>query len=171
MTSGSPCWNEHTVTETAKQFDTMKSFRQAFPAAYQFARRNGMLADISFHMDVSADPVKLLRDLARDLKQASRFYGVAAKCRGMGALSTKEYETEDEYISASYLDHEIGHWMQAGEEAEERCLKLIAGIQRHGDDDQLALAWKMFEHHQTQGRNGYKLKKSFGIQISAMEAQ
>jgi hypothetical protein len=168
---GSPRWNEHTVTETAKLFDTMKEFRETYPAAYQYARRNGILAEIGFHMDVSDDPAQLLRDLLRDLKQAQRFHGVANKCRSMGSPSTKDYETEDEYISSTYMDHEIGHWMQAAEEAEERAMKIIAGLKRHGADDHVKLAWDMFLNYQTKGRQGTALSKSFGIQISALEAQ
>lgn len=168
---GSPRWNEDTVTEAAKQFDTMKEFRQTYVGAYQYARKNGMLEAISFHMDVSDDPIKLLRDLQRDLTQSARYFAVARKCRNLGTVAHDKYETEDDYISSTYMDHEIGHWMQAGEEAEHRCLKLIAGIQRHGNEDHLKLAWDMFGHHQTEGRDGQRPKKSFGIQISALEAQ
>ena len=168
---GSPRWDDLSVTETAKLFDTMKEFRLTYPAAYQYARRNGMLADIGFHMDVSDDPIKLLRDLKRDLDQSARYFAVARKCRNLGTVSHDKHDTDEDYVSAVYLDHEIGHWMQAGEEAEERCLKLIAGIQRHGNDDHLKLAWDMFEHHQNVGRDGTRLRRSFGTQISAMEAQ
>lgn len=147
-------WNKDSVMVVAGQFNNMQDFRDAYIGAYKYATRNGFLEEVNELITGQRCPEVLLSMLERALNESARRFSQARRMRGIGERRAHGDDFAEEDNTGNHLDHDIGHWEQSAEEAEELALNYIERIKEFGDDDQTALSWDMFYTHQLNGRDG-----------------
>ena len=161
-------WSKSSVMEVASLFSTIKDFRKTYVGAYAYAKKYGFLEEATYHMNLSTDPTELLEQMTRDLGASRRHFMTAKNCRNLGDPSNPNLDEtpEDQRGVGNYLDHDISHWEQCGEEAEDRALRRMYGLNLHGSPEQIAQGWSMFEQHQLWGRQGMAPRNSSGTSMN-----
>lgn len=151
-------WDKDAVLELASIFTSMVEFRKAYQGAYKFATRHGFLDEVrAIVTPTTTDVEELKRRVEMELDSSRRHFFTASKTRMIG---TDLLEKETDIALGNYLDHDISHWEQAGEEREDRALDWIAQIAKHGSEGDIAEVWEQFRQHQEFGRQGNTERRS-----------
>lgn len=153
-------WDLDAVLEVASLFDSMVEFRKAYSGAYKFATRHGHLEEVrNVVIRETTDIEELKRRVTMELDSSRRHFLTANKTRMVGTPSTEE-DSYSEAQMGNYLDHDITHWEQAGEEREERALHWISKVIEHGTEADVAEVWRQFQEHQEFGRRGSQARRA-----------
>lgn len=153
-------WDKDAVLELASIFDSMVDFRLAYTGAYKYATRHGFLDEVrAIVLRETGDVDELKRRITMELDSSRRHFLTANRTRTVGTF-TNEEDSYNEFQIGNYLDHDISHWDQAGEEREERALDWIEQLIEHGTEQDIADAWKQYGEHQIYGRLGNTKKRT-----------
>lgn len=152
-------WDKDAVLEVASIFDSMVEFRRAYHGAYKHATRHGYLDEVRAVVIPEIKEINsLVRKLKMELDSSRRHFLTAQKARAIGNFTIESDNAEAPI--GNYLDHDIGQWEQAAEEREDRALDWIEAITKHGNEEQVAAAWDLFQGHQVRGRLGIAPRRS-----------
>ena len=148
-------WDKDAVLELASIFDSMVEFRLAYTGAYKYAVRHGFLDEVrAIVLRETEDVDELKRRITMELDSSRRHFLTANRTRAVGTISNDETTSYVDTQVGNYLDHDISHWEQAGEEREERALHWIEQLIKHGTEEDIAAAWEQYGDHQRHGRSG-----------------
>lgn len=153
-------WDKDAVLELASIFDSMVDFRLSYHGAYKYATRHGFLDEVrAIVLRETEDVDELKRRLTMELDSSRRHFLTANRSRSVGTVANDETTGHVDIQVGNYLDHDISHWEQAGEEREERALDWIEQLIKHGTEEDVAAAWEQYGEHQVYGRLGNTKKR------------
>ena len=157
-------WCLDTATEEARKYTTVRGFKGGAHGAYMWAKRHGVLKEITAFMDVElTDPEELLRRVHGELGSAARYSIIVQKMMDDEPLMPViAADVDPEAISdGCFMDFEVQMNDQASEERSDKALDAIEALQKHGTKQHVAAAWEMYLEYQ-QGDFRRWLKRSEG---------
>ena len=143
-------WNFESACAEARKYQTKTEFKYGSRGAFDWAERNGMVAEVTAFMSEITDPSELMRRIEGELGSASRYAKTAHDMWDSDPSPFYEPSDDPELISeGTYLDFEAQMFDQAGVERSDRALDHIEQLQKYGTPEQVQAAWDMYLKYQT----------------------
>ena len=138
-------WDFASVSEEARKYSTVRSFKDNSRGAYKWAQRHGVVEEVTAFMSEITCPHTLLGRVDGELGSAARYAVVAKRMTDDEPFEYRPVESDPEAISdGNYMDFDAQMYDQAAEERSDKALDAIEALQRYGTPDQVAEAWDMY---------------------------
>lgn len=143
-------WDFESVSVEARKYSKVVEFKYGSRGAYDWAERNGVVADVTAFMSEVTDGDKLMKRIEGELGSAARYAKVAKDIWDADPSPFFEPSDDPELISeGTYLDFDAQMHDQAAFERSDRALDHIEALQEHGTPQQIHEAWVMYLNYQT----------------------
>ena len=143
-------WDFESVSVEARKYSKVVEFKYGSRGAYDWAERNGVVADVTAFMSEITDGDQLMKKIEQELGTAARHAKVARDMWDTDPSPFFEASDDPEQISAgTYMDFEAQMYDQGAEERSDRALDHIEALQEHGTPQQIHEAWVMYLNYQT----------------------
>ena len=143
-------WDFESVSVEARKYSKVVEFKYGSRGAYDWAERNGVVADVTAFMSEITDGDQLMKKIEQELGTAARHAKVARDMWDADPSPFFEASDDPEQISAgTYMDFEAQMYDQGAEERSDRALDHIEQLQKHGTPEQVKEAWDMYLAYQT----------------------